>query len=654
MATGIPKKSGNGQSAVPVELAYEGKVERAAILHHPPAQLTSVWRHPAASGKRLYYGDNLDVLSALARDKSVCGQVKLIYIDPPFATEGVFVSRKQEHAYHDVLVGAEYVESLRQRLILLHHLLADDGSLYLHIDEKMVFHLKLVLDEVFGAGNYRNCITRKKCNPKNYTRKTFGNVADYILFYTKADDYVWNRQYELWTEERAKEYQYIDEKTGRRFMKVPIHAPGTRNGETGKPWRGLVPPPGKHWQYAPSTLDEMDARGDIFWSSSGNPRRKVFLDDRPGVGVQDIWLDFRDAHNQNIQITGYPTEKNADLLRRIIRASSNPGDLVLDCYCGSGTTLAIADELKRKWIGIDSSTQAIKTILNRFVHGTEIMGDFVSDAKGKSSDDLQMGLFDSLTAIESVDFGGRPVAISTEIEIFSAVDAQPSIAEIVREWNRAAVKVDASAAQGEDAVAETSVGAEAELFLASADPVMATLIKKHGSYPLCARAPQFGFIVEAIVGQQLSPKAADSILKRLRAVCGGGRISHKRILALSLEALRSVGMSQRKAETIQAYARAIEEGVIRLNTFSKKTDEEIQEELMTVKGIGPWTAEMFLIFAMARPDVFSLYDGALKSVIGELYKVDADKPDNLIKISDRWRPYRSVACWYLYKHKNDK
>jgi DNA-3-methyladenine glycosylase II len=92
---------------------------------------------------------------------------------------------------------------------------------------------------------------------------------------------------------------------------------------------------------------------------------------------------------------------------------------------------------------------------------------------------------------------------------------------------------------------------------------------------------------------------------------------------------------------------------IRLNTFSKKTDEEIQEELMTVKGIGPWTAEMFLIFAMARPDVFSLHDGALKSVIGELHKVDADKQDNLIRISERWRPYRSVACWYLYKHKND-
>lgn len=291
MATGIPKKSSTGQSAVSMELAYEGKMERAAVLRHTPVELVRMWRHPSASGKCLYYGDNLDVLAALARDKTVCGQIKLIYIDPPFATEGVFVSRKQEHAYHDVLVGAEYVESLRQRLILLHHLLAEDGSIYLHIDEKMVFHLKLVLDEVFGAGNYRNCITRKKCNPKNYTRKTFGNVADYILFYTKSDDYVWNRQYEAWTEERAKEYQYIDEKTGRRFMKVPIHAPGTRNGDTGKPWRGLVPPPGKHWQYAPSTLDEMDAKGEIFWSSSGNPRRKVFLDDRPGVGVQDIWLD---------------------------------------------------------------------------------------------------------------------------------------------------------------------------------------------------------------------------------------------------------------------------------------------------------------------------------------------------------------------------
>ena len=613
--------------------------------------MTSLWRHPLADGNRLFYGDNLDILAALVKDKTVCGQVKLIYIDPPFATEGVFLSRKQEHAYHDVMCGAEFLESVRQRLVFLHRLLADDGSIYLHIDEKMAFHLKLVLDEVFGTQNYRNCIIRKKCNPKNFTRKTFGNVVDYIFFYTKNADYVWNKQYEAWTEDRAKEYQYIDEKTGRRYMKVPIHAPGTRNGDTGKAWRGMMPPPGKHWQYSPSTLDEMDARGEIFWSSSGNPRRKVFLDERPGVGVQDIWLDFRDAQNQNIQITGYPTEKNPDLLRRIISASSNPGDLVLDCYCGSGTTMAIASELKRKWIGIDNSPQAIKTILHRFVYGTEAMGDFVSVSQVKSNDDPQMGLFDSLTPAQKIDFGDQHVAITAELEILSASNAQPPIDEIVSEWNQAVVKADRSFVPA-SVVAETSSSAEAELFLANADPVMATLIKRFGSYPLCSRAPQFRFVVEAVVGQQLSAKAADSILKRLKVVCGGGRITAKRILGLSLEELKTVGLSRRKAETIQAFARAVEENVIRLNAFLKMSDEDIQNALTSVKGIGPWTVEMLLIFAMARPDVFSLHDGALKSVIGELYKVDTARQDVLLEVSNKWRPYRSIACWYLYKQKN--
>ena len=110
----------------------------------------------------------------------------------------------------------------------------------------------------------------------------------------------------------------------------------------------MMPPPGKHWQYPPAKLDELDARGEIYWSPTGNPRRKVYLDKSDGVPLQDIWLDVRDAHNQNSHITGYPTEKPAELLRRIVQSSSNPGDLVLDCFAGSGTTLAVASELGRQ------------------------------------------------------------------------------------------------------------------------------------------------------------------------------------------------------------------------------------------------------------------------------------------------------------------
>jgi adenine-specific DNA-methyltransferase len=297
------------------------------------------------------------------------------------------------------------------------------------------------MDEVFGGENYRNCITRKKCNPKNYTRKTYGNVSDFILFYTKSETHVWNRPVDAWTEARAKEYQYVEPETGRRFMKVPVHAPGVRNGATGRPWRDVLPPPGKHWQFPPKTLDEMDARGEIFWSANGNPRRKVYLDKSDGVGVQDIWMDFRDAHNQNIRITGYPTEKNPDLLQRIINASSNPGDLVLDCYCGSGTTLAAAAHLGRRWIGVDKSPEAIRTTLRRFIFGTEPMGDFVSQrpnrsGKGKRSKTPQQSLFDAIegdSAPVSADPARHPIL---DFDLAAETDLADAFSGILHDWEQ--------------------------------------------------------------------------------------------------------------------------------------------------------------------------------------------------------------------------
>jgi adenine-specific DNA-methyltransferase len=390
MAAGLSKNKWNGNGHHPtdvshtsldVSLNYEGKKDEKTILATSPANVEVLWQSKEESSNRLYYGDNLTILASLLSQYK--GKVRLVYIDPPYATKSVFQSRSQNDAYADLLVGAHYIEFIRERLVLLRELLAKDGSIYVHLDENMAFYIKVVMDEVFGSKNFKNWITRKKCNPKNYTRKTYGDVSDYIIFYTKSDEYVWNRSIEKWTDERAKkEYTYTEEGTGRKYKKVPIHAPGIRNGETGKPWKGLMPPPGKHWQYIPKTLDEMDARGEIFWSSNGNPRRKIYLDNTDGVPVQDIWLDFKDAHNQNIKITGYPTEKNPDLIKRIIEASSNPGDIVLDCFAGSGTTMDVAGQLGRNWIGIDNSPEAIATTLRRFHKGTEAMGDFVSERNG--------------------------------------------------------------------------------------------------------------------------------------------------------------------------------------------------------------------------------------------------------------------------------
>lgn len=413
MATGISRTKWRGGTERPpaeefppvdpqaeVLLSYPGKASVERILSVKPAEPREIWRGTRLSEtcvNRLYYGDNLGILAGLMNDQEVKGHVKLIYIDPPFATNSVFQSRCQSDAYHDLLAGAPYVEFLRRRLVLLRELLAEDGSIYVHLDQKMAFQIKVIMDEIFGSQNFRNWITRKKCNPKNYTRKAYGNVSDYILFYTKSDSYCWNRAYDQWTLERAaKEYEYTEEGTGRRYKKVPVHAPGARNGKTGEPWRGMMPPPGKHWQYTPEKLDEFDANGEIYWSPNGNPRRKVYLDQSEGVPVQDIWIEFRDAHNQMIQITGYPTEKNPGILARIIRASSNEGDLVLDCFAGSGTTLAVSCQLGRRWIGVDNSPEAIRHIFRRFATGTERMGDFVTpsaEITDTSFRELELPLF---------------------------------------------------------------------------------------------------------------------------------------------------------------------------------------------------------------------------------------------------------------------
>ncbi len=391
MATGVsrgrwrsrvqPPEGGDSQRSgeASLELSYSDKTPTSSVLAIPPAETVELWPgDETPSPNCLYFGDNLPILAGLLRELKVKGQVRLVYIDPPYATNGVFQSRCQSDAYQDLLGGAAYIEALRRRLILLRELLAEDGSIYVHLDQNMAFLAKLVMDEVFGGKGFRSWITRRKCNPKNYTRRTYGNVCDYILFYTKSNDYVWNRAYEEWTPERAaKEYSYVEEGTGRRYKKVPVHAPGVRNGKTGQPWRGKSPPPGKHWQYPPDKLDELDARGEIYWSPTGNPRRKIYFEGSLGVPVQDLWTDLPDAHNQMIKVTGYPTEKNPDLLSRIIRASSNEEDIVLDCYAGSGTTLAVASELGRRWIGIDSSAEAVRHMLHRFANGRERMGDFV-------------------------------------------------------------------------------------------------------------------------------------------------------------------------------------------------------------------------------------------------------------------------------------
>jgi adenine-specific DNA-methyltransferase len=373
MATGVSKTKMNGNLQVSTS-------DNGNFTYYP------IWQN-GNSANRLYFGDNLAVMNDLLQDGDVKEKIQLIYIDPPYATNSIFQNRKQQDAYTDLLTGENYVSFMRERLMLMKELLADDGSVYVHLDNKMVFHIKVLMDEIFGTSNFRSMITRKKCKSKNFTKNSYGNISDYILFYTKSNNYIWNKQYDQWSEEKIrKEYPFIEEGTDRRYKRVPIHAPGTRNGETGKMWRGMLPPEGKHWQFTPAKLDELDANGEIYWSSNGNPRRKVYLDESEGIAIQDIWLDYLDINNQNTHTTGYPTEKNLDMLKRIILASSNKGDLVMDCFAGSGTTLVAADELSRNWIGIDIGNEAIKVMLNRFQNGTQTLDEHIGKKKTKRTE----------------------------------------------------------------------------------------------------------------------------------------------------------------------------------------------------------------------------------------------------------------------------
>lgn len=333
----------------------------------------------------LIKGDNIQALSYLLKDKKLKGKIDLVYIDPPFATNSNFTitdgrastisnSRNGNIAYSDKLIGKDFIEFLRKRLILLKVLLSNQGSIYLHIDYKIGHYAKIMMDEIFGIENFRNDITRIKCNPKNFNRLGYSNIKDLILFYTKSLKPIWNEPRERYTEKDLEKLFPKIDKYGRRYTTVPIHAPGeTENGKSNQPFKGIMPPKGRHWRTDVITLEQWDKEGLIEWSSTGNPRKIIFADERKGKRVQDIW-EYKDP-----QYPTYPTEKNQDLLDLIVKTSSIPGSIVLDCFCGSGTTLKSAHLLNRNWIGIDRSEHAIKATIEKL---KKIKGDlFVSKPK---------------------------------------------------------------------------------------------------------------------------------------------------------------------------------------------------------------------------------------------------------------------------------
>lgn len=357
-----------------MELIFDGKRSKIEILNEASAALPI---NIDSSNSYLIGGDNFDAMAGILNGCG--GLVDLIYIDPPFNTNQTFsvsasrastISRSNNGiiAYSDFMNDDEYLQFMYNRFILMHELLSDEGSIYVHIDTKTGHYLKIILDEIFGAENFKNDITRIKSNPKNFDRKAYGNEKDMILFYSK------NHKCNIWNEVRTpltpEEYELAFPKTdknGRKYTTIPLHAPGeTQSGITGMPWRGMLPPAGRHWRTSPEEFDKMDAAGDIEWSSTGNPRIKKYADEHRGKKIQDVWT-YKDPQNPK-----YPTQKNPSMLKTIIAQSSREGGIVMDCFAGSGTTALVASELGRRFIAIDSSKFALEIMKSAFhEHGND-------------------------------------------------------------------------------------------------------------------------------------------------------------------------------------------------------------------------------------------------------------------------------------------
>ena len=363
----------------------------------------------AITENTLFYGDNLEIL----RDYLIDECVDLIYLDPPFNSNrnyNVLFKDEQgldseaqilafedawhwtveaEHMYHRLIIrGPDHVASMitalrtcigtnqmmaylvmmTVRLIELHRVLKPTGSLYLHCDPTASHYLKLILDTVFGAQNFRNEIIWKRTSARSDSHR-WNHIHDVILFYTKSDRYTWNTQYTPYDQEYMdKFYSHIEQETGRRYASDNLTASETRAGSSGDSWHGIdVRSKGLHWKYTIDKLEELDREGRILWpvKKGGVPRYKRYLDEMPGVAVQSIISDIPPLSAQSAEKLGYPTQKPLMLLERIIQTSSNPGDIVLDPFAGCGTSIAAAQKLNRRWIGIDITHLSIALLKYR-------------------------------------------------------------------------------------------------------------------------------------------------------------------------------------------------------------------------------------------------------------------------------------------------
>ena len=312
------------------------------------------------SNNCLFYGDNLTVLKALLPQLS--GRVKLIYMDPPFATNRQFWCQDQL-AFEDFRFGPQYLESLRCRIQLMKQMLTPDGALYVHLDPNVAYYVRVLLDEIFGYQTRHREIIWKRTNghpnAKNYAR-----VHDTILFYPNGKENQCTPDYQKYSKgDIQSRFRYTD-RDGRRFACGDLTGESlktARNKTYQYEWNGHY----RVWRCGKTTMKRLNREKRIYYTRTGLARKKIYLDEVKGLPPTDVWTDIPPIHPLSKERRGFPTQKPERLLERIIRTSSREGDLVLDPFCGSGTTLAVAKRLKRFWIGIDSSQSAIGTTFQR-------------------------------------------------------------------------------------------------------------------------------------------------------------------------------------------------------------------------------------------------------------------------------------------------
>ena len=361
----------------------------------------------------LYYGDNLGVLRDFPPE---C--VDLVYLDPPFNSNRSYnvlfkeargtESEAQIQAFEDTwhwgregvtaatydevvrrgdevarmlqaFVGAlghndvtAYLTMMAPRLVELRRVLKPTGSIYLHCDPTASHYLKSLMDSVFGAVNFRNEIVWKRQSAHSDARG-YGAVHDTILFYAKSDSFLWNASYQPYDPEYVRQYYRYKDSDGRLFMSGDLGAAGLQGGGYEYIWKGVS----RVWRVPIETMQRLEAENRIFYTRNGIPRIKRYLDESSGMPVQDVITDIEALRSWHKERLGYPTQKPEALLERIIRASSNPGDVVLDPFCGCGTAVVAAHRLGRRWAGIDVTWLAVALMRNRLT--TTFPGDFPDD-----------------------------------------------------------------------------------------------------------------------------------------------------------------------------------------------------------------------------------------------------------------------------------